>query len=263
MRRPNGVPGMSNSRSTTRAIASSSGISSSARRFTARSWRLPGSRPPPRRRACRTWAAAAHREGRAARDAHARAAVRRAPVRRSGRARPDLLDERTTGTPSYIPLTASDLDNWVTGSARSYAASGIGSGDTVVTTYNAGPFVAGAALDAFQRIGVCHVPVGTGTSDRLLLAIEQLKTDRDRADAVLRRVSARARRPARLERAPRARRRRAGRRRAGVPREARSRVGRDGHGGDGDRRHRPVALGRVRASRTACTSARAASSRSS
>ena len=31
----------------------------------------------------------------------------------------------TTGTPSYIPLTASDLDNWITGSARSYAASGI------------------------------------------------------------------------------------------------------------------------------------------
>ena len=81
----------------------------------------------------------------------------------------------TTGTPSYIPLTASDLDNWVTGSARSYAASGIRAGDTVVTTYNAGPFVAGAALDAFARIGVCHIPVGTGSSDRLLLAIEQLK----------------------------------------------------------------------------------------
>jgi phenylacetate-CoA ligase len=81
----------------------------------------------------------------------------------------------TTGTPSYIPLTAPDLDNWVTGSARSYAASGIGPGDTVVTTYNAGPFVAGAALDAFARIGVCHVPVGTGSSDRLLLAIDQLK----------------------------------------------------------------------------------------
>ena len=30
----------------------------------------------------------------------------------------------TTGTPSYIPLTSSDLDNWVTTSARSYAASG-------------------------------------------------------------------------------------------------------------------------------------------
>ena len=52
----------------------------------------------------------------------------------------------TTGTPSYIPLTAGDLDNWVTGSARSYAASGIAAGQRVVTTYNAGPFVAGAAL---------------------------------------------------------------------------------------------------------------------
>ena len=83
----------------------------------------------------------------------------------------------TTGTPSYIPLTAGDLENWVTGSARSYAASGIGPGDTVVTTYNAGPFVAGAALDAFARIGVTHVPVGTGSSERLLLAIEQLRPD--------------------------------------------------------------------------------------
>src|SRR4029434_6106153 len=31
----------------------------------------------------------------------------------------------TTGTPSYLPLTAGDLDNWITGSARSYAASGL------------------------------------------------------------------------------------------------------------------------------------------
>ena len=83
----------------------------------------------------------------------------------------------TTGAPSYIPLTAGDLDNWVTASARSYAASGIAAGERVLTTYNAGPFVAGAALDAFERIGVTHVPVGTGTSERLLVAIEQLRPD--------------------------------------------------------------------------------------
>jgi phenylacetate-CoA ligase len=83
----------------------------------------------------------------------------------------------TTGTPSYIPLTESDLDNWVTGSARSYGASGLGRGERVLTTYNAGPFVAGAALDAFARIAVCHIPVGTGSSERVLLAIEQLKPD--------------------------------------------------------------------------------------
>ena len=69
----------------------------------------------------------------------------------------------TTGRPSYIPLTASDLECWTIGSARSYAASGIGPGDRFLSTYNAGPFVAGAALAAFDRIGVCHIPVGTGS----------------------------------------------------------------------------------------------------
>ncbi len=83
----------------------------------------------------------------------------------------------TTGTPSYIPLTESDLDNWVTGSARSYAASGLARGERLLTTYNAGPFVAGAALDAFARLGVCHIPVGTGSSERVLLAIRELQPD--------------------------------------------------------------------------------------
>ena len=81
----------------------------------------------------------------------------------------------TTGSPSYVPLTAGDLDNWVTGSARSYAASGIAAGQRIITTYNAGPFVAGAALEAFERIGLCHVPVGTGNTERLLAAIELLR----------------------------------------------------------------------------------------
>jgi phenylacetate-CoA ligase len=83
----------------------------------------------------------------------------------------------TTGTPSYIPLTAGDLENWVTGSARSYAASGIVAGQRVVSTYNAGPFVAGAALAAFDLIGLCHIPVGTGNTERLLLAIERLRPE--------------------------------------------------------------------------------------
>jgi phenylacetate-CoA ligase len=83
----------------------------------------------------------------------------------------------TTGTPSYIPLTASDLDDWVTGSARSYAASGIAAGQRIVTTYNAGPFVAGAALASFDRIGLCHIPVGTGNTERLIAAIECLKPE--------------------------------------------------------------------------------------
>jgi phenylacetate-CoA ligase len=83
----------------------------------------------------------------------------------------------TTGVPSYVPLTAGDLDNWVTASARSYAASGIVSGHRIVSTYNAGPFVAGAALAAFERIGLCHIPVGTGNTERLMQAVEELRPE--------------------------------------------------------------------------------------
>ena len=83
----------------------------------------------------------------------------------------------TTGTPSYIPLTAGDLENWVTGSARSYAASGVAAGQRIVSTYNAGPFVAGAALASFDRLGLCHIPVGTGNTERLVTAVERLRPE--------------------------------------------------------------------------------------
>ena len=65
----------------------------------------------------------------------------------------------------------------MTGSARSYAASGLARGGRIVSTYNAGPFAAGAALAAFERIGLCHVPVGTGNTERLVRAIELLRPD--------------------------------------------------------------------------------------
>jgi phenylacetate-CoA ligase len=83
----------------------------------------------------------------------------------------------TTGAPSYVPLTASDLDGWITTSARSYAASGVEPGRRIVSTYNAGPFVAGAALTAFERIGLTHVPLGTGNTERLLRTIELLRPE--------------------------------------------------------------------------------------
>ena len=45
----------------------------------------------------------------------------------------------------------------------------------MVSTYNAGPFVAGAALGVFDRLGLCHIPVGTGNNERLVAAIELLR----------------------------------------------------------------------------------------
>jgi phenylacetate-CoA ligase len=83
----------------------------------------------------------------------------------------------TTGTPSYIPLTADDLDNWVTGSARSYAGSGVSAGQRIITTYGAGPWAAAVALNSMERIGLSHIPVGPGNTDRLLRAIELLRPE--------------------------------------------------------------------------------------
>ena len=81
----------------------------------------------------------------------------------------------TTGTPSYIPLTRSDLETWIEISQRSYRASGVTAGERMVTTYNAGPFVAGVTLDAFARLGLCHIPVGAGNTERLMAAVQLLK----------------------------------------------------------------------------------------
>jgi phenylacetate-CoA ligase len=61
---------------------------------------------------------------------------------------------------------------WIEISSRSYFATGIRPGMTVVSTYNAGPFVAGAALDTLPNLGVCHVPVGTGNTARLVRALQ-------------------------------------------------------------------------------------------
>lgn len=83
----------------------------------------------------------------------------------------------TTGTPSFIPLTARDVEDWVTISSRSYSASGVKAGDRVISSYNAGPFVAGAALGSFGRLGLCHIPVGTGNTERLMTAVQKLRAD--------------------------------------------------------------------------------------
>jgi phenylacetate-CoA ligase len=50
-------------------------------------------------------------------------------------------------------------------------------GERIVSTYNAGPFVAGAALASFDRIGLTHIPIGTGNTERLIRAIELLRPE--------------------------------------------------------------------------------------
>jgi phenylacetate-CoA ligase len=81
----------------------------------------------------------------------------------------------TSGAPLYIPLTAKDLADWLEIGRASYSRNGLKAGERIVTTYGAGPFVAGASLAAFDAIGVTHIPVGVGNTDRLLAAVQRLK----------------------------------------------------------------------------------------
>ena len=83
----------------------------------------------------------------------------------------------TTGTPSYIPLTARDIANWTRISARTYAAAGIRRGDGLISTYGGGPFVAGITFDAFNLLGVSHIPIGGGNTERLMTTVRLLKPD--------------------------------------------------------------------------------------
>lgn len=83
----------------------------------------------------------------------------------------------TTGDPVYMPVTAADLAMWTEISSRSYYAAGLRPGMKVVSTFNAGPFVAGAALDTMARLGVCHIPIGTGNTARLVKALQLIGVD--------------------------------------------------------------------------------------
>jgi phenylacetate-CoA ligase len=83
----------------------------------------------------------------------------------------------TTGDPCYMPVTARDLASWNAISSRSYTATGLREGMRAVSTYNAGPFVAGAALDTIASLGVCHIPVGTGQTARLIRAMQLIRPE--------------------------------------------------------------------------------------
>src|SRR6266851_8674476 len=83
----------------------------------------------------------------------------------------------TSGTPLYIPLSKNDVEQWREIGRRTYSCNGLKAGERVVTTYGAGPFVAGASLAAFEAIGCVHIPVGVGNTERVLTAIEKLQPE--------------------------------------------------------------------------------------
>ncbi len=81
----------------------------------------------------------------------------------------------TTGRPTYVALTQRDRAIWAEIGARTYWARGVRPGQTVAHGFGLSFFVGGVpTVEAVQEIGATIVPVGTGASDRLVTAIQNL-----------------------------------------------------------------------------------------
>ena len=81
----------------------------------------------------------------------------------------------TTGVPCLLGMTHNDLDAYATNVARGYTAAGFSREHRVVVGFNAGPFVAGAVYDGFNKIGCTVIPIGTGNTERLVTAMQRLQ----------------------------------------------------------------------------------------
>jgi phenylacetate-CoA ligase len=77
----------------------------------------------------------------------------------------------TSGTPSVIALTATDVETWTAIGTRTYYATGIHDHHAVLSTFSAGPFVAGHTHFVLDHIGCRSVPVGPGDSERVLFVM--------------------------------------------------------------------------------------------
>jgi phenylacetate-CoA ligase len=77
----------------------------------------------------------------------------------------------STGAPSVIALTRADIETWTAIGTRTYYATGIHDHSAVLSTFGAGPFVAGHTHFVLGRIGARSVPVAPGDTDRVLFAL--------------------------------------------------------------------------------------------
>ncbi len=78
----------------------------------------------------------------------------------------------TTGAPSVLSLTKADMDAWTVIGTRTYFATGIHHHSSVLTTFGAGPFVAGHTHFVLSRIGCRSVPVAPGDTDRVIFGLK-------------------------------------------------------------------------------------------
>ena len=77
----------------------------------------------------------------------------------------------TSGTPSVLALTRGDMETWTIMGTRTYYATGIHEHSSVLTTFGAGPFVAGHTHFVLLRIGSRSVPVAPGDTERVIFGL--------------------------------------------------------------------------------------------
>lgn len=77
----------------------------------------------------------------------------------------------TTGSPSVLALTRGDMEVWTIMGTRTYYATGIHEHSSVLTTFGAGPFVAGHTHFVLLRIGARSVPVAPGDTERVVFGL--------------------------------------------------------------------------------------------
>jgi phenylacetate-CoA ligase len=84
----------------------------------------------------------------------------------------------TTGKPTVVPYTRSDLDLFATVVARCLAAAGAEPGMTLHNAYGYGLFTGGLGFhDGGERLGLAVVPVSGGMTERQLTLISDLRPD--------------------------------------------------------------------------------------
>src|SRR5713101_4185009 len=77
----------------------------------------------------------------------------------------------TTGAPSVLALSRTDIETWTVIGTRTYFATGIHDHSSVLTTFGAGPFVAGHTHFVLSRLGCRSVPVAPGDTDRVVFGL--------------------------------------------------------------------------------------------
>jgi phenylacetate-CoA ligase len=81
----------------------------------------------------------------------------------------------TTGQPSWVGLTRRDAATWTEVVASALSTQGLGPDDVVVHGTSLGLFVGGLPIkDAVERIGATFVPIGTGASEKAVMALRSL-----------------------------------------------------------------------------------------